>query len=84
MTLITLALSAYAITFVLTSSSILQPLRAMVMKHTPWFQIGMNRHFVECRMCVGFWISAVVCFPDWHMFLPVYGLSYFLATQERG
>lgn len=40
---------------------------------------------VSCRMCVGFWVTVVFCafqLPI-YLWLPVYGLSYFLATQER-
>ena len=82
-TLITLALSTYAATFVITSSSLLEPVREYLKAKTPKLRIGGNKHMVECRMCVGFWMSIFICNTDWKMILPVYGLSYFLATQER-
>lgn len=77
------AVSSYALTFVVVSSSILEPHREWLMKKTPWLMIGNSPHPVMCRMCAGFWISLIVCNTDWKMILPVYGLSYFLATQER-
>lgn len=42
--------------------------------------------FISCPMCVGFWVAlAVVTLADNFSFLNwigVYGLSYFIATQE--
>lgn len=78
-------LAAYAITFVITSSSILAQPRAWLMAHTAWLCPTGHRHFLECRMCVGFWSSLLVCgfTADWRLLLAVYGASYFLATQER-
>lgn len=78
-----LSLSAYALTFVIASGSILLPVREWVKAKTPSLAIKENKHFIECRMCVGFWCSVLVCNIDWKMILAVYGLSYFLATQER-
>lgn len=75
--------TAYAITFVITSSSLFEPFRFWFIKKTPKLRIGNNKHLIECRMCFGFWASVLVCNTDWKMILPVYGLSYFLATQER-
>lgn len=77
------AFSAYAITFVIASSSIMEPARTTVQRKTAWLKIGSHKHFIECRMCVGFWVSLAVCNTDLKMILPVYGLAYFLATQER-
>lgn len=39
----------------------------------------------SCRMCVGLWVTLMVCafYVPAYLWLPVYGLSYFLATQER-
>ena len=81
--LILYSLSVYAITFVVTSSSLFEPVRNWIMRKTPRLRIGTAKHPIECRMCFGFWIAAVVCSLDYSMILPVYGLSYFLATQER-
>ncbi len=80
--LILLSLSAYALTFIIASSAILEPFRRWLIPRSPWLQATGQRHFIECRMCVGFWVTLAVC-TDWSMILPVYGLSYFLATQER-
>lgn len=82
--LILLALSAYALTFIITSSAIFEHQRQWLKVRTPWMHVQGHRHFIECRMCVGFWVSLVVCNANWStMLFPVYGLSYFLATQER-
>jgi len=82
-TLVTNALEAYALTFIITSSSLFARLREQVMRRTPFLKIGQHRHFIECRMCVGFWAAVAICNTNYIMILPVYGLSYFLATQER-
>lgn len=76
-------LSAYAITFVVASSSLFEPFREWFVKATPKLKIGNQKHMIECRMCTGFWVALLVCNSDWNMTLPVYGLSYFIATQER-
>lgn len=81
--LVIYALSTYAITFVVASSSLFEPFRFWFIKKTPKLRIGNNKHLIECRMCFGFWAAVLVCNTDWKMILPVYGLSYFLATQER-
>jgi hypothetical protein len=69
---ITSCLSSYVITLVLTKGSIFDSIRP---KHK----------FFSCRMCVGCWVSlaTVLVLSDITMWLPVYGASYFLATQER-
>lgn len=82
-TLISKALSAYSLTFVVASSSLFEPAREWIKRKIPRLKIGNHKHFIECRMCVGFWAALAVCHTDWKMILPVYGLSYFLATQER-
>jgi hypothetical protein len=81
--LVMLSLSSYAVTFVIASSSLFEPLREWVKVKAPYLQIGYNKHMVVCRMCVGFWVSLAVCWHSWEMILPVYGLSYFLATLEK-
>lgn len=81
--------AAYIITCVVTASSLFGPLREKVKQATPWLVIGNNKHPIECRLCLGFWVSLLVCFctspPELITInvLPVYGASYFLATQER-
>ena len=81
--------ASYIITCVVASSSLFEPLRERVKRATPWLVIGEGRHPIECRQCLGFWVSLLVCFctapPELAILniLPVYGASYFLATQER-
>ena len=81
--------AAYIITCVVTASSLFGPLRERVKRATPWLVIGESKHPIECRLCLGFWVSLLVCFcaapPELAILniLPVYGASYFLATQER-
>lgn len=77
------ALTVYALTFVVTSSSILAGVRYLIIEKTPKLKFGNNKHFIECRMCVGLWLATAVCNAHWQLILPVYGLSYLLATQER-
>lgn len=81
--LIIKALAVYALTFVVVSSSLFEPFRLRFAQRTPRLRIGNNKHMIYCRMCTGFWVSVLVCNIDYSLILPVYGLSYFLATQER-
>jgi hypothetical protein len=81
--LVVLALTIYALTFLIASSSLLHKTREWVKVKTPWLHVGGYKHFIDCRMCVGFWIALAVCNTDWRLILPAYGLSYFLATQEN-
>ena len=81
-----LSIVSYTLTFLIASSSLLEPLRALIKKKLPWLQIGNNKHAIECRMCVGGWISLIAVLflgnyiLDWFV---VWGISYFMATQER-
>ena len=81
--------AAYIITCVVASSSLFGPLRERVKHATPWLVIGESKHPIECRLCLGFWVSLLVCLctssPELMKLdvLAVYGASYFLATQER-
>lgn len=83
MELIYAALTSYALTFIIASSSVLDKPRNWIMSKTPWL-IARKRHLLECRMCSGFWVSLGVGLYFNNNILAVYGLSYFLATQERG
>jgi len=78
-------LTVYIVTCVITSSSIFEPIREWIKRNFPFLQIGDHPHFIECRLCLGFWVSMIVCIalvnPLW--ILPVFGLSYFMATLER-
>ena len=84
MSLFIAVLSAYALTFIITSSSILDYPRFWIIKRTPKL-IARGKHMLECRMCTGFWVSILVSliFADIEQVLAIYGASYFLATQER-
>lgn len=77
--------TVYIITCVVTSSSLFARLREIIIAATPWLQPTGHHHPIECRLCFGFWVSALLCgvLGDITTFLPVYGASYFLATQER-
>jgi hypothetical protein len=85
--LLTAIFTAYIATVVVTGSSLLAPARAWFMARTPRLQITDDHpHFIECRLCVGFWVSVGVCavfgLPFWMVGL-IYGASYHLATMER-
>ena len=83
LTVLVKSLAAYAIAVVIASSSLFAGFRTWIMAKTPLLKIKGHNHFIECRLCVSFWCSLLVCFGEWQLLLPVYGLSYFLATQER-
>jgi hypothetical protein len=76
---------AYVITFIIASSSVFEPIRSIIKSKLQILQIGDNKHFIECRMCIGFWVSLIACVVanKLDLFFVVYGASYFLATQER-
>jgi len=79
-------LCAYICACVIGSSSIFEPFRIKVIDKLPKLRIGSNKHFVECRLCLSFWTSCFACVLfglSLKYILPIYGLSYFLATQER-
>lgn len=85
MMLIGLIISAYAITFVLVDGAIFNRQRIWIGKKTPFLQPIGGKHFLFCRMCVGFWVTlgVVLCYDNLESFFVVYGGSYFMATQER-
>ena len=90
--IILLALSSYAVTFLAAVSFVggkvwRDPLCNAVDRTFGAYSAFSESvaYFVECRMCTGFWVSlgvVLIAGEPWQ-FLPVYGLSYFLATQER-
>lgn len=79
------ALTVYIITCVVTASSLFEPVREWVKYKIPFFRIGNHLHLIECRLCFGFYATALVCLlmGDWLWFFPLNGLAYFMATQER-
>ena len=82
--IITEIFAAYVITLVLTGSTVFESFRQWFKKKTPMLRTNHN-HFIECRLCTGFWISTLVCLvnADIQNVFIIYGASYFLATQER-
>lgn len=90
--LITLSLATYALTFLATMSRAGEylwrdPVLDAFIRAFPGRDdlLEAVAYFLECRMCSGLWVSiGVVTFAGepWQI-LPVYGLSYFMATQER-
>ena len=80
---ITATLSSYIITLVLVKGSIFEKTRETIKRRTPWLQFANHPHFVDCRLCISFWSSVLVCHNNYTLIVPVYGLAYFLATQER-
>ena len=84
--LITASLTAYIVACVIGASSLFEPMRIKIMHLFPKLGIGTNKHPIECRLCLSFWTScfSVLLFGlTWKMILPVYGLSYFITSQER-
>ena len=78
--------TAYIGACVIGASSLFEPVREKVKKKFPKLKIGNNKHFIECRLCLTAYAScfAILLFNlPWQMVLPVYGLAYFMATQER-
>ena len=78
--------AAYIITAVLVNGNIFYSIREMLKRKSPWLVKGNpGRHMLDCRMCVGFWVSVAVSLAtgQWMTFFLIYGASYFLATQER-
>ena len=80
------SLTAYICACVVGASSLFEQLRVKIKDNFPKLKIGNNKHFIECRLCLSFWTSCLACLLfglSWKLVLPVFGLSYFLATQER-
>lgn len=76
--------TSYIVALILVSSPHLASARAYVKKITPYLSNG-TLHGVDCRLCVGFWVSLIACavYGRLNLFLLVYAASYFMATQER-
>lgn len=83
------ALTAYAITLLLTQGEVFRWWRWLVRntigRLTPDYPVE------TCRMCQGVWVVAALWFSQLNSATPmgpfdvaaIYGFSYFLATQER-
>lgn len=85
--ILTAIAAAYIVTVVITGASLFEPARRMIRAKTPWLQITPEHpHFIDCRLCVGFWVSGAATLAwglPWQSAFLIYGSSYFLATQER-
>lgn len=91
------ALIVYIITIVIVKSHLFTFIRCWFRLHTLWAIKGHPKnmlHPIDCRLCTGAWISGVVTLAAVLMslitwkeglqnYFITYGLSYFLATQER-
>lgn len=78
--------SSYIIACIVTQSTLFEGIRFKIKKLTHGSILDKKpKHFIECRFCVGFWVSLLICvlYKDIANILMVYGASYFLATQER-
>ena len=84
---ITAILSSYILTLVITKGSIFANLRNWIKTKTLWLSIAGQPHMIECRLCLGAWVSLITSLFIFHSlfyWLPIWGASYFMATQERG
>ena len=77
--------AAYIITAVLVNGNIFYSVREFLKSKSPWLVKGNpGRHMLDCRMCVGLWVSLAISVTfDWQMFFLIYGVSYFLETHEN-
>ena len=87
----------YTVTLIVCTSTLFDPIRQWVILRTPSLYSPLSfivsdyeypanlKHFISCRMCVGFWVSLFVCISvsDYYNFFIVFASSYFIATQER-
>lgn len=88
-----LGLVIYALTFLLASSKAFEGWREWLGEWLDAFWPEREYKMEECRMCMGVWITLVfflvavatpfIAFRDGLQFFAAYGLSYFMATQER-
>jgi hypothetical protein len=81
--IISAVFAAYVCTYLITSASILESFRVGFTNKVKIQLHPAAKPFIYCRMCTGFWISLFWAFMYDANFFIVYGLSYFLATQER-
>ncbi|MFZ4857926.1 MAG: hypothetical protein ACOYL3_16170 [Desulfuromonadaceae bacterium] len=86
--LIVLALVAYMLSLSIAGSALFHPLRLWIVGKSPWMIVPGFAHPIMCRMCVGFWATLAVTFiytTGFNLadFLSIYGLSFFIASQER-
>jgi len=75
---------AYILTLLIVEGVIFDTIRRWLRPRTPFLVVG-NKWLLDCRFCVCFWVSLIISFlmGITSMFLVVFGLSYFISTQER-
>lgn len=87
MNILLAAFAVYITTAVITSSSLLYKFRNWFKRKTPYLKLSdIHPHYIECRLCVSFAVSVGMCLLygiPLEGLLPVYGISYFICTQER-
>jgi len=89
--ILTIGFCVYALTFLFTSSHALKGPRELLGELLDEYWPEREYKMEECRMCIGVWVTLVLwivslpwtSFHDLPAFIAGYGLSYFLATQER-
>lgn len=85
--ILTAIAAAYIVTVVITGASLFEPARKIIRARAPWLKTSAEYpHFIDCRLCVGFWVSGAATLAmdlPWQSVFLIYGTSYFLATQER-
>jgi len=88
--IITAIFAAYIITAVLVNGNIFYTAKEWMKEKTPWLIKGpkyQGRHMLDCRLCVGAWVSLAVYWllvtGHWSLVFLIYGASYWLCTQER-
>jgi hypothetical protein len=82
----------YAITKLVTESSIFHYPRELVKKLTPWIRSSKRYHFIECRLCINVWVSLAIVyyFMDGNSHeelilntLSILGISFFMVMKEN-
>ena len=73
--------AAYIITAVLVNGNIFYSVREFLKSKSPWLVKGNpGRHMLDCRMCVGLWVSLAISVTfDWQMFFLIYGVGFWAA-----
>ena len=74
-------LSSCGITFIITHSSIFEPIREFVERRSNFFG-----ELLSCPMCSGFWVGFLLSVVDFQEYNPIYAgaitslISWFIAT----
>lgn len=80
-------LQVYMSTLIVVHSNLLVKFRAWLNGHPNIITVNILKS-MSCRLCFGFWATIVVLMLsnglNMNDFVIVYGISYFISTQERG